>query len=72
LEASSVENYHEPIGWLDTYRFYLDQAQCDRVNVVQRKLDSEPRDVGEIRVLRAEFLPDPLFTAEYIEPEAST
>lgn len=72
LEASSVENYHEPIGWLDTHRFYLDQAQCDRVNAVQRKLDSESRDVGEIRVLRAEFLPDPLCTSEYIEPEAST
>lgn len=72
LEASSVENYHEPIGWLDKHRFYLDQAQCDRVNALQRKLDSEPRDVGEIRVLRAEFLPDPLCTAEYIEPEAGT
>jgi hypothetical protein len=52
--------------------FYLDQAQCDRVNAVQKKLDSGPRDVGEIRVLRAEFLPDPLCTAEYIEPEANT
>lgn len=71
LEASSIENYHESIGWLDTHRFYLDQAQCDRVNAAQRKLDSEPRDVGEIRVLRAEFRPDPLCTTEYIEPEAS-
>lgn len=72
LEASSLENYHEPIGWLDTHRFYFDQAQCDRVNAVQRKLDSEPKDVGEIRVLRAEFLPDPMCTAEYTEPETST
>ncbi len=72
LEASSVENYHKPINWLDTHRFYLDQSQCDRINAMQRKLDSEPRNVGEVKVLRAEFLPDPLCTAEYIEPESST
>ncbi|MDO4705213.1 MAG: hypothetical protein Q4A98_03235 [Comamonadaceae bacterium] len=72
LEASSIENHHGPIDWLDTHRFYLDQTQCDRINAVQKKLNSAPRDVGEIRILRAEFHPDPLCTAEYIEPEAST
>ena len=67
----SVDNYHEVIAWLDTHRFYLDQSQCERVNAMQKRLDSEPRDVGEIRVLRAEVRPDSRCTAEYFEPEAS-
>jgi hypothetical protein len=69
LEKSSVENCHELIGWLDTHRFYLDTAQCERVNTVQRNLDSAPRDVSQIRVQYDKFVPNSLCTAEDIEPE---
>lgn len=67
LETSSVENYHKPLSWLNKHRFYLNQAQCDRVNEVQAKLKNEPRNVGEIRFLYDNFVPDPLCTSEYIE-----
>lgn len=69
LQASTIDNYHSVIAWLDEHRFYLNQSQCDRVNAEQRRLDSEPREVGEIRILRAEFLPDPGCAADYFEPE---
>lgn len=69
LEASNIDNYYEPIGWLDEHRFYLDQAQCDRVNAEQKRLDAVPREVGELRILRADFKPDPRCTADYFEPE---
>jgi hypothetical protein len=71
LQESNVDNYYGPIGWLDKHRFYLDQSQCDRVNAEQRRLDDSPREVGELRVLRAEFHPDPECTVDYIEPEGS-
>ena len=69
LEASTVDNYHAAIGWLDKHRFYLDPSQCERVNAAQRRLDSEPREGGEIRVWRAAFEPDPQCTPDYFEPE---
>lgn len=72
LQASNVDNYYEPIGWLDTHRFYLDRSQCDRVNAEQKRLGGLPREVGEIRVLRAEFRPDPDCTEDYFEPEGTT
>lgn len=69
LEASTVDNYHSIISWLDEHRFYLDRTQCARVNAAMTRLDSEPRDIGEIRVLREEFHSDPRCTADYFEPE---
>lgn len=69
LKASNVDTYYEPIGWLDKHRFYLDQSQCNRVNAEQKRLDSVPREVGELRILREEFKPDPRCTADYFEPE---
>ena len=33
LESSSSEDYHSAIYWLDRHRFYLDQGECDRINV---------------------------------------
>ncbi len=71
LKASNIDTYHEPIGWLDKHRFYLDQSQCDRVNAEQKRLDVVPREVGEIRILRESFTPDPGCTAEYYEPEGA-
>ncbi|GMV19520.1 MAG: hypothetical protein AMXMBFR56_77440 [Polyangiaceae bacterium] len=69
LQESNVDNHHEPIGWLDEHRFYLDQSQCDRVNAEQRRLDALPRGVGELRILRPDFRPDPECTPDYFEPE---
>lgn len=69
LETATIDRYHAVISWLDDHRFYLDQSQCERVNAAHKRLDSEPRDVGEVRILRAIFRPDPRCTADYFEPE---
>ena len=51
----------------------LSERMRDRygVNGAQKRLDSEPREVGELRILRAEFRPDPGCTADYFESEGS-
>ncbi len=69
LEASNKDNYHPVIAWLDRHRFYLDSAQCDRVNAANNRIDNELREAGEIRTLRPAFHPDPLSTADYFMPE---
>lgn len=72
LEASTRDNYHPVISWLDEHRFYVDEAQCARVNAAMAKLSSEARDVGEGWILREEFRPDPQCTADYFEPESGS
>ena len=67
LEASNRNNYHPAINWLDGHRFYLSQEQCDRINTVLRRIQSEPIEVGEIRIQRNEFLPNPDFDESYLE-----
>lgn len=69
LETATIDNYHAAISWLDDHRFYLDQSVCERVNAAHKRLESEPRDVGALWVVRAEFRPDPRCAAEYFEPE---
>jgi hypothetical protein len=69
LEASTVDNYHAVIAWLDKHRFYLDESQCERVNAAQKRLDLEPREVGEIRIMWPKFCPDLRCTADYFAPE---
>lgn len=69
LEASAGDNYHPVISWLDEHRFYPDEAQCARVNAAMTRLNREPRDVGEMRILREEFRPDPRCTADDFEPD---
>lgn len=69
LEASTGDNYHPVISWLDEHRFYVDEAQCARVNAAMTRLNSEPTDVGEIRIVREEFRADPRCTADYYEAE---
>ncbi len=71
LEVSTRDNYHPVIAWLDKHRFYLNASQCVRVNTAQTRIESEPREVGEIRILRPEFEPDSRCTADYFSPEGS-
>lgn len=70
LEGSTADNFHEVLGWLDSRRFYLDESQCSRVNAAMLRLQKEPMEEGELRVLRPHFEPDPRCSAEYFEMEA--
>jgi len=72
LEASTRDNYHPSINWLDRHRFYLSQEQCDRVNAALDRIGSEPMEAGEIMIQWNEFVPHPgldesYFLAEEIE-----
>ena len=69
LESATKDDYHAPIRWLDDHRFYLGQSQCERVNAALKKIESEPREVGELLISRRKFVPDPGFDESYLEVE---
>jgi hypothetical protein len=66
LAGSTTENYHSPMNWLDSHRFYLNAEQCEQINAAIARLDAQPREVGEIRFLRKPFEVDPEFDASYL------
>jgi len=67
LESSSRDNYHPAINWLDGHRFYLNQAQCDRVNAALERIRREPMEVGCVMIDWREFEPNPGLTEDYFE-----
>ena len=69
LESATKEDYHAAIRWLDDHRFYLDQGQCERVNAALKRIESEPREVGEIMISWRKFVPDPGSDESYLEVE---
>jgi len=69
LESSSKDDYHDSINWLHRHRFYLDQDQCDRINAARERIKQEPREVGEIWILRDKFVPDPGFNESYLDAD---
>ena len=69
LEAATHDNYHSAISWLDRHRFYLNQGQCDRINAALKRIQIEPMEVGEMRAIWNEFLPDPDLDDTYFESE---
>ena len=71
LESASSKDRDSALYWLDRHRFYLDQGQCDRINAVLERIDSEPMEVGEIRLRWREFSPHPDLNESYFETEDS-
>ena len=69
LESSSKDDYHEWINWLERHRFYLDKGQCARINAALDRIGREPREVGEIQIVRNAFVPDPDFNETYLEAD---
>lgn len=65
LESATLDDYHGPRNWLDQHRFYLDRSQCDRVNSALDRIESLPRETGEIVILPDRFSPDPLMDESY-------
>lgn len=66
LEVATVDNYHAPMNWLDSHRFYLDAQQCAKINTLLEHLDALPLEVGEIRFLVGRFDADPAFDQSYL------
>jgi hypothetical protein len=69
LENATLENYHEPRKWLDDHRFYANQAQCERVNQALARIESLPKEMGQMVIVTTKFEPDPEFNETYFLPE---
>ena len=41
LEKSTYENDNQNLNWLNEHRFYLDQKQCERINICLASLKKE-------------------------------
>lgn len=66
FSKATVDNYHSSMNWLSAHRFYLDAEQCAQINSSLKRLDDEPREVGEIRYLVASFEADSRFDESYL------
>lgn len=72
LEASTSEDYHSSINWLDHHRFYLSQENCNRVNASLKRIKKEPMEVGEIRMNWKKFSPNPSMNDSYFVESKNT
>lgn len=66
LEAASHENYHQPLNWLETRRFYLNEEECAVINATIARISDQVLEVGEIRLVRELFKVDPEFNESYL------
>jgi hypothetical protein len=69
LEEATLENYHEPRHWLDDHRFYVNQGQCERVNQALDRIESLPKEMGQMVIITSRFVPNPEFDETYFLPE---
>jgi len=65
LRSLASENYHVTRNWLEDHRFYLTPEQCEVVNTELDRIHSEPREVGEIRIITHPFTPNPDMNETY-------
>jgi hypothetical protein len=56
LEKADTDGYHAAQNWLDEHRFYLNALQCSRINKALERLNTLPREVGEIRYITSAFV----------------
>ncbi|AMC37072.1 hypothetical protein VN23_12005 [Janthinobacterium sp. B9-8] len=66
LVIATVNNYHAPMNWLNSHRFYLDAQQCAQINAILERIDAIPLEVGEIRFVSGRFDIDPSFDQSYL------
>lgn len=67
IESANRQTVHAPRNWLDEHRFYLDQAQCCRVNEALARIEAEPAThLTAIWVIVRPFAPDPDFNDSYL------
>lgn len=64
LERATREDFHASRLFLDGHRFYLDAAQCERVNAAMGRIDALPHTMM-IYWKIAPFAPDPLLSDDY-------
>jgi hypothetical protein len=67
LEAATKEDFHKARLFLDDHRFYLNAGQCERVNSALDRIESEPREVGEIVLSTERFSPHPAMNSDFLK-----
>jgi len=65
LEGATSSNFHRPRKWLDEHRFYLSQQQCVRANEALDRIESEPKEVGQILLQTERFRVDQDMSDDY-------
>jgi DisA bacterial checkpoint controller nucleotide-binding len=70
LKTLTSDNYHKTRSWLEDHRFYLTSEQCDVVNTELTRIQAEPQEVGEIRIITSVFNPDPEMNESYYLDES--
>lgn len=70
LEEATLDDYHKPRHWLDKHRFYLNAHECNRVNSALDRIESLPKEVGQIVILTERFEPNAAMTDSYFIDES--
>lgn len=65
LVAATSDNFHQPRNALDKFRFYLSPEQCEIANAALDRIEAEPLEVGVIRWIGDQFVPDPEMNESY-------
>lgn len=68
LESATLDDYHKPRNWLDDNRFYLNEAECIRVNAALDRIESLPKDVGSMVIITTRFKTNPEMSGKYFFP----
>ena len=71
LKTLTSDNYRSTCSWLEEHRFYLTSEQCDVVNTELTRIQAEPFEVGEFRLITPVFNPDPEMNESYYLDEFS-
>lgn len=69
LERATLDNYHQPRKWLDEHRFYLNEADCGRVNAALDRLEGSLGEAGQMVIITKRLKPNPEMNISYLLPE---
>jgi hypothetical protein len=67
IANATLDDYHEARNFLDKKRFYLNAEQCILINEALDRIESEPREVGQIVILTPRFTPDPAMNDSFLK-----
>jgi hypothetical protein len=66
IKKATLDNYHKACSFLSEHRFYLNAEQCQVVNEALDRIESEPREVGQILLVTQRFEPHPAMNEGYL------
>lgn len=67
IVSATKDTFHRARSFLDENRFYLNEEQCLTVNEALDRIEAEPSEMGEIRILTERFTRHPAFDDSYLK-----